>query len=207
MNFEPLKYIYKPSAQPGAYTLLLLHGTGGNESDLIPLAENFGNGYNILSVRGNVSENGMPRFFRRLGMGVFDEDDLRFRTDELVSFVKELSQKEGFEVNKVIALGYSNGANIAGATLVNYPGFLAGAILYRPMPPFKQLNIKGNAPQTPVLMTSGAMDGTVNQEDNNAYAEALQQAGYSVNHAILPTGHNLTQQDIVYTVNWLKSFA
>ncbi len=206
MTFEPLKYIYTPSAQPGAYTLLLLHGTGGNEADLIPLAENFGNGYNILSVRGNVTENGMPRFFRRLGMGVFDEEDLSFRTDELVAFVKALSQKEGFDINKVIALGYSNGANIAGATLVKYPGFLAGAILYRPMPPFKQLKIEGNANGVPVLMTSGAMDGTVNPDANYAYAEALKDAGYSIEHKILPTGHNLLQQDIVSTINWLKTF-
>lgn len=202
MDFQPLKYIYKPSAQPGAYTLLLLHGTGGNEADLIPLAENFGSGFNILSVRGNVSENGMPRFFRRLGMGIFDEEDLSFRTDELVAFLKELSQKEGFDVTRIIALGYSNGANIAGATLVKYPGFLAGAILYRPMPPFKQLTINGKANGTPVLMTSGAMDGTVNPDANRAYEEALQQAGYSVSHHILATGHNLLQQDIALAANW-----
>ncbi|KOS05673.1 hypothetical protein AM493_06220 [Flavobacterium akiainvivens] len=205
MDFQALKYIYKPSAQPGAYTLLLLHGTGGNEADLIPLAENFGNGFNILSVRGNVSENGMPRFFRRLGMGIFDEEDLNFRTDELVAFVKEIAVKEGFDSTKVIALGYSNGANIAGATLVKYPGFLAGAIMYRPMPPFKKLSIDGTANSTPVLMTSGAMDGTVNRQDNQQYAEALQHVGYVVTHQILPSGHNLTQQDLTLTVDWLKT--
>jgi phospholipase/carboxylesterase len=206
MDFQPLKYIYKPSAQPGGYTLLLLHGTGGNEADLIPLAENFGNSYNILSVRGNVAENGMPRFFRRLGMGIFDEEDLHFRTGELVAFVTALSQKEGFDVTKVIALGYSNGANIAGASLAKYPGFLAGAILYRPMPPFKQLSINGTVSSIPVLMTSGAMDGTVNRQDNQQYAQALEQAGYVVTHQILPSGHNLTQQDLTLTVDWLKSF-
>jgi phospholipase/carboxylesterase len=207
MNFQPLKYIYKPSAKPGAYTLLLLHGTGGNEADLIPLAENFGNGFNILSVRGNVSENGMPRFFRRLGMGIFDEEDLRFRTDELVAFVKRLATNEGFDANKVIALGYSNGANIAGATLVKHPGFLAGAIMYRPMPPFKELNIQGKVPQVPVLATSGAMDGTVNREANQKYINTLQEAGFNVEYHMLPSGHNLTQQDLAFTDNWLKKFA
>ena len=139
MNFQPLKYIYKSAGNPEASTLLLLHGTGGNENDLVPLAKNFGDNFNILSLRGNVQEQGMPRFFKRLGMGVFDEDDLKFRTDEMVSYIKEIALKEGFDITKLIALGYSNGANIAGATLIIYPDFLWGAILFRPMLPFQQM--------------------------------------------------------------------
>jgi len=143
MDFTPLKYIYRPAEHTAHYTLLLLHGTGGNETDLFPLAAQLGSNYNLLGVRGNVSEGGMPRFFRRLGMGVFDEQDLHFRTDELVASIKAIAAKEGFDPAKVIALGYSNGANIAGATLIKYPGFLAGAILYRPMRPFSSIESAG----------------------------------------------------------------
>lgn len=204
MNFTPLKYIYKPSGNPDAYTLLLLHGTGGDEADLIPLAENFGKSFNILSLRGNVDENGMPRFFKRLGMGVFDEDDLRFRTDEMVIFIKELAVKEGFNPDTIIALGYSNGANIAGATLVKYPDFLAGAILYRPMQPYKVLPAVGTQKQVPVFFSSGTMDVTVNQNATDAYVASLQNLGFTVYYKKMPTGHNLIQQDIISSAEWLK---
>ncbi len=136
MDFQPMHYIYKPSGKPNARTLLLLHGTGGDERDLLPISESFGENFNVLSLRGNVSENGMPRFFKRLGMGIFDEKDLEFRTNEMIAFIKEISEKEGFDTSKIIALGYSNGANIAGASLFLQPNFLAGAILFRPMQPF-----------------------------------------------------------------------
>src|SRR3978361_2362460 len=132
MNYKELKYIYKPSNMEGANTLLLLHGTGGDENDLLPLAQNFGSDFNVLSLRGNVSEGGMPRFFKRLGMGIFDEKDLEFRTHEMVIFIKELAIKENFDVNKIITLGYSNGANIAAGALVLCPDFFVGVILYWP---------------------------------------------------------------------------
>jgi len=207
MNFTPLKYIYKPAGNPNAYTLLLLHGTGGDEADLIPLAENFGKSYNILSLRGNVDENGMPRFFKRLGMGIFDEDDLRFRTDEMVNFIKEMAVKEGFNPDTIIALGYSNGANIAGATLVQYPDFLAGAILYRPMQPYKVLPAQRTQKQVPVFFSSGTMDVTVNQNATDAYVASLEKFGFEVDYQKMPTGHNLIQQDVILSAEWLKKLA
>lgn len=206
MDYSALKYIYQPSATPGAYALLLLHGTGGNENDLIPLAKNFGDGYNILSVRGNVSENGMPRFFKRLGMGVFDEDDLRFRTDEMVQFIQNVATTEGFDSTKLIALGYSNGANIAGATLVQYPDFLAGAILYRPMQPYRQLPEFSVTQKVPVFISSGSADTTVNPVEIENYVASLKNAGFNVNFYNLPTGHNLVQQDITLANEWLAKF-
>ncbi|TRW23934.1 alpha/beta hydrolase [Flavobacterium zepuense] len=204
MNFTPLKYIYKSSGNPNAYTLLLLHGTGGDEADLIPLAENFGKSYNILSLRGNVDENGMPRFFKRLGMGIFDEDDLRFRTDEMVTFIKELAVKEGFNPDTIIALGYSNGANIAGAMLVQYPDFLAGAILYRPMQPYKVLPAQGTQKQVPVFFSAGKMDVTVSHSATDAYVANLEKLGFEVDYQKMPTGHNLIQQDVILSAEWLK---
>lgn len=206
MDFQPLKYIYKASGNPGAYTLLLLHGTGGNENDLLPLAANFGNSINLLSVRGNVSENGMPRFFKRLGMGVFDEQDLDFRTDELVAFIKDIAKKEGFDSTKVIALGYSNGANIAGAALVKYPDFLAGAILYRPMQPFSIIQNHPESQQCkPVFFSSGKADPTIPQFATPKYVQLLKDRGYKVDFHDLPTGHNLTMEDVKLSAEWLSS--
>ncbi|WP_417365744.1 alpha/beta hydrolase [Flavobacterium beibuense] len=204
MKFEPLKYIYQSSGNAAAYTLLLLHGTGGNEKDLIPLAKDFGDRFNILSLRGNVNEDGMPRFFKRLGMGVFDEKDLDFRTDEMVSFIESIADKEGFDITKLIALGYSNGANIAGSTLIKYPEFLAGAILYRPMQPFKEVKSIGNDTGVPVFFSSGRLDPTINPNETVEYLDKLKELGFTVEHHDLLTGHNLTQNDIELTTEWLN---
>jgi phospholipase/carboxylesterase len=203
MNYQPLKYIYKASGDATANTLLLLHGTGGDEKDLLPIAREFGDDLNVLSLRGNVSEGGMPRFFRRLGMGVFDEQDLVFRTNEMVAFIKELAVKEKFDAGKIIALGYSNGANIAGSTLLLHPDFLAGAILYRPMQPFKIIGagVK-TSKQVPVFMSNGAMDPTIDLAATRNYVEILKNAGFDVTHHSLPAGHNLTQQDLKLSVDW-----
>lgn len=205
MEFQPLKYIYKASGNPDDYTLLLLHGTGGNENDLLPLASNFGNGYNILSVRGNVSESGMPRFFKRIGMGVFDEQDLAFRTDELVAFVGNTALTEGFDPSKIIALGFSNGANIAGAVLVKHPGLLAGAILYRPMQPFKEITIDAKVIGTPVFFSSGKADPTVGIADTERYLDILKSFGYRVSFHTFNTGHNLVQDDVTLAAEWLTA--
>lgn len=205
MDFKALKYIYQPAKNAGANTLLLLHGTGGDEQDLLPIAKEFGNDFNILSLRGNVSENGMPRFFKRLGMGIFDEQDLTFRTHEMVDFIKGLAEKEDFDSTKIIALGYSNGANIAGSTLVLYPEFLAGAILYRPMQPFKKIDAElKNAKNTPVFMSNGVMDPTINQADTVSFVSILKTAGFNVANHSLSVGHALTREDLRLSVEWYQ---
>src|SRR6187397_432273 len=119
----------------GRPPLLLLHGTGGDESDLLPLGEALAPGAAVLSPRGNVLENGMPRFFRRLAEGVFDEEDVIRRAHELADFVGAAAARHGFDPKRVIAVGYSNGANIAAAILLLRPGALAGAVLFRAMVP------------------------------------------------------------------------
>jgi phospholipase/carboxylesterase len=209
MNYSELKYIYNPAENKAGHTLLLLHGTGGDENDLLPIAKYFGDNFNVLSLRGNVSEGGMPRFFRRLGMGIFDEKDLAFRTDEMVHFIKELAVKEKFDANKIIALGYSNGANIAGSTLLQYPDFLAGAILYRPMQPFKEIPATAiNTKKTPVFMSNGVSDPTIDPAATARYVDALNHAGFDVAAHNLQTSHGLTQQDIQLSVEWFgKHFA
>ena len=210
MEYQPLQYIYEPAGMEAATTLLLLHGTGGDETDLIPLSRQFGKGFNVLSLRGNVSEGGMPRFFKRLGMGIFDEQDLAFRTHEMVAFIRSLSAKEGFDPAKVVALGYSNGANIAGSALLLYPDFLAGAILYRPMHPFKNAEaFAKRAPSlemkpTPVFISNGAADPTINPTAAKAYSDLLTREGFAVESHLLPTSHHLTQQDVQLSVDWFN---
>ncbi len=205
MDFQPLYYIFKATENPNAKTLLLLHGTGGNERDLLAIADDFGTDLNVLSLRGNVVENGMPRFFKRLGMDVFDERDLEFRTEEMIFFLKELANKESFDSTKIIALGYSNGANIAGATLILHPDFFAGAILFRPMQPFRYIpNLKSES-NTPVFLSSGKNDQTVNHEETNEYLKILKNANFRVSHYEINTSHNLNEEDIALSVEWFKN--
>ncbi|SER65641.1 alpha/beta hydrolase [Pedobacter rhizosphaerae] len=204
MEYQPLKYIYKPSGIEGANTLLLLHGTGGNEQDLLPIADYFGNRFNVLSVRGNVSEHGMPRFFKRLGMGVFDEKDLQFRTEELIHFLGVLATKEGFDPNKIIALGYSNGANIAGSVLVTHPDLWSGAILFRPMQPYQVMPAVKNEKGIPVFMSSGKSDHTVAIASVKGYQEALNNGGFNATLHQINTSHGLTQEDIELAVGWFN---
>lgn len=205
MEYSALKYIYRSSGKENAFTLLLLHGTGGNEHDLLSLTNYFGDGFNVLSVRGNVEENGMPRFFRRKAMGIFDEQDLEFRTSELLDFLTKVAVAEDFDVTKIIALGYSNGANIAGATLVLHPDFLAGAILFRPMPPFRDSRQKTANKSIPVFMSNGLQDPTVDKSDNRKYANALSQAGFLVEDHNIATGHSLSEQDLLLASDWFRN--
>lgn len=202
MSYQEMKYIYQPAANPTGYTLLLLHGTGGNEADLLPVGRQFGDKVNILSLRGNVSEHGMPRFFKRKGMGVFDEDDLRFRTNEMLHNIKTISGKEGFDTGKLIALGYSNGANIAGSVLLMDPDFLAGAILFRPMQPFVSPAAFAATERTPVLMTNGAADPTIDPAATQRYTQLLGNAGFDVAAYSLQAGHGLTQEDLHLAQQW-----
>lgn len=206
MDFQPLEYIYRPSGKPGSPTLLLLHGTGGNENDLLPLALQFGTDMNVLSLRGNVQEHGMPRFFKRLGMGIFDEKDLEFRTRELVHFLHTLAEKESFDVHNIIALGYSNGANIAGSMLLHYPGLLKGAILYRPMQPYQAWPEIGEQHHTPVFVSNGLQDPTIQVADTRRYVQLMKDSGFDVSAYELPGGHHLSTDDLKLSVDWYRKY-
>jgi len=208
MEYQPLKYKFIPAQQNAstAYTLLLLHGTGGDENDLLPLKSQFGDQVNILSIRGNVSEHGMPRFFRRLAAGVFDVQDLHFRTHELVHFLEETAQELNIDPTRFVALGYSNGANIAGASLIIYPEFLAGAILLRPMLPFAIEDPFETSKAQPVFIASGQADPTVSISEGMDWAEILRQNNFQVQFETVAGGHQLTQQDIILATAWFQQY-
>lgn len=192
---------FVPAPAPGKPPILLLHGTGGDENDLLPLGRTVAPGAAILSPRGKVLEGGMPRFFRRLAEGVFDEADVRCRAGELADFVEEA--REAYGLDAPIALGFSNGANIAAAVLQLRPEVLAGAVLLRAMVPLKDspsVDLTGK----PVLILSGAMDPIVPAENPARLAALLEGAGAAVDHRTLPAGHGLSQADVTITKTWLE---
>jgi predicted esterase len=191
------------SAQsPSLPTLLLLHGTGGDENDLLLLGQALAPGAALLSPRGKVLENGMPRFFRRLAMGVFDEQDLRFRTQELAEFVRAAASRYGFDLGNVVAVGYSNGANIAGSLLLLYPQVLRAALLLSPMLPLKpeqMPNLKGVG----VFVAAGRADPIVPPENTRQLVSLLNQAGADVAEYWHPGGHELNQSVMEAARQWL----
>ena len=195
-------HVFNPPSEPGGPILLLLHGTGGNEHDLVPLAEMLLPGAGILSPRGKVLENGMARFFRRLAEGVFDIPDLKLRTQELAEFIAETAKARGFSAPQVVAVGFSNGANIAGALLLLRPDVLGGAVLLRAMVPLvpEQLPPAANVP---VLISNGRHDPLVSAEQTEQLASLLRSTGAEVTVAWQNAGHELTQQDVITAREWL----
>lgn len=187
---------FVPGTEPGKAPLLLLHGTGGDENDLLPLGQMIAPGAALLSPRGKVLERGQPRFFRRLAEGVFDEEDVVRRAHELADFV------EGTGLAAPIAVGFSNGANIAAAMMLLRPEVLAGAVLIRAMVPLAtppRADLAGKR----VLILSGAMDPIVPEANAARLAADLTAAGAAVTHEVLPAGHGLTQADIRLARDWL----
>ena len=191
---------FEPATVAGPNPLLLLHGTGGDENDLLPLGRLLAPGAALLSPRGKVSEGGAPRFFRRLAEGVFDEDDVRRRADELADFIREA--RAAYDLAAPIAVGFSNGANIAAALLYRQPDALAGAVLLRAMVPLPEAPAHGLAGR-PVLILSGSMDPIVPEENASRLAAVLGQAGADVEHRVLPIGHGLSQADVNLSKQWL----
>ena len=192
---------FEPGNRLEAPPLLLLHGTGGDESDLLSLGRAVSPGSALLSPRGKVLEHGMPRFFRRLSEGVFDEDDVRRRADELADFVEVARARYG--IAAPVALGYSNGANIAAALLLLRPDVLAGAILLRAMVPLSQ-SPQVDLRDKPVLIVSGKLDPIIPASNPAQLAALLANAGADVQHSVLPTGHQLSQTDLTVAREWVK---
>lgn len=186
----------------GGTTLLLLHGTGGDENDLLPLGRILAPGAALLSPRGRVLENGMPRFFRRIAEGVFDVEDLVARTHELAAWVRESAGRYGFGTAGVVAAGFSNGANIAASLLLLHPGLLKAAVLFRPMVPFEPETLPDLA-GTRVLLGAGEADPLVPRRDTERLAGILRAAGAEVALRWSPGGHGLAREEVDDAAGWL----
>jgi predicted esterase len=187
-----------------ALIFLLLHGTGGNENDLLPLGQQLNSKAALLSPRGKVLERGItPRFFRRLAEGVFDMEDLKFRTNELADFVEKASTVYGFDARKVMAVGYSNGANIAASILLLRPQTLSGAILFRamvPLVPDRLPNLSGKR----IFMSSGLQDPIATKHEAETLSNLLKRAGADVTLEWQDSGHELLEEDIQAAKQWLE---
>jgi predicted esterase len=184
-------------------TILALHGTGGDESDLIPLVKMVDPDAAILSPRGRVSENGANRFFRRFAEGIFDQENMREETAALADFVSAQAQEHGFDPAQMIALGFSNGANMAASLLLRRTELLRGAILFRAMVPFEPeepVDLEGKR----VLMVNGRFDPIIPWENAQRLAAILQDSGADVQQTRLETGHRLVQEDVTLAREWLR---
>jgi predicted esterase len=209
MSDPDLGFVHRwdpPGESASGATLLVLHGTGGNENDIVPLARELLPGAAILSPRGKVLERGMPRFFRRLAEGVFDLEDLALRTDELTRFVDEASSEYGFDRDQVIALGFSNGANIAASMLLRHGAVLDGALLLSPMLPFEP-ETTPDLSSVAVFVGAGMADTVILPAHARRLVDTLRGAGADVTDYWHPCGHTITHEELRSAKAWLRTHA
>lgn len=198
-----MKHIFKEGSDIGKPTLLLLPGTGGGEQDLLPLADMVDPTASVLSVQGNVNENGMPRFFRRLAEGVFDEEDLIFRTNELHEFVNQAAKDHGFDRDNVVAIGYSNGANIAASMLFHLKDSLKAAVLHHPMVPRRGIELP-DMTDHPVFIAAGKNDPLCSPEESEELKVLLEKANASVDLHWESQGHQLSRGEVEKAAEWYQ---
>ncbi|OXM84841.1 alpha/beta hydrolase [Paenibacillus rigui] len=198
-----MKHVFESGTDPGAPVLVLLHGTGGNERDLLPLGRLISPASSVLGVRGNVLENGMPRFFRRLAEGIFDEEDLIFRTKELSDFLDDAAVAHGLDRRNFVAVGYSNGANIAGSLLFHCPDAFRGAILHHPMVPRRGIGLP-DLSGIPVFIGAGRNDPICSPQETEELQKLLSDAGAPVTVHWENFGHQLSQNEANAAAAWFR---
>jgi phospholipase/carboxylesterase len=195
---------FESSTVANAAPVLLLHGTGGNETDLLPLGRQLAPGSALLSPRGDVSEHGMPRFFRRFAEGVFDLKDVAQRTHALADFIAAAAEKYGFDAKRLTAVGYSNGANIAASLLLLRPESLARAVLLRPMVVLQPETLPDLTGKS-ISLLSGRHDPIVPVDHPPQLAELFRRAGAGTDLHWLETGHQLTETDFAHAARFLRA--
>ncbi|MCU1293953.1 MAG: phospholipase/Carboxylesterase [Bryobacterales bacterium] len=198
-------HVFEPGSNPEAPTLLVLHGTGGDEHDLLPLAHALAPGASVLSPRGKVLERGAPRFFRRIAEGVFDQADLAARTTELNEFINAACLRYSFELSRLVAVGFSNGANIAASLILKYPQTLGGALLLRAMVPFTPAT-RPALRNKPILLLAGISDPIVAATEAESLEELLSNSNADVELRWVDAGHALSGEDVQAARQWLQQF-
>jgi predicted esterase len=183
-------------------TLLLLHGTGGNERDLIPLGRELNPDASLLSPRGKILENGMPRFFRRLAEGVFDLEDLKTRTNELADFVASAARHYKLAADEIVGVGYSNGANIAASMLLLRPEIMHAAILFRAMVPLIPDKLP-DLSSVHIWIGAGDQDPIIPASETKRLAELFRRAGADVTIRFVEAAHGLSNDDLEAAHHWL----
>lgn len=187
----------------GPSTFILLHGTGGNESDLIPLATYIDTHASLLGIRGNVLENGMPRFFKRLSFGVFDQESLLKESEVLYQCLLKWSKTYDFDLKKTVMLGYSNGANMLAYLLNNYPLIINQAILLHPMVPSEHITPYHNN-TTQILITAGTHDQMIPMGEAIRLKKKFEEMSFNVTLKTFESGHQLTQEELSFVKEWYK---
>jgi predicted esterase len=197
-------YLYLEGSSDAKITIVLFHGTGGDENDLVPFATKIYPDAHVISVRGNVLENNYKRFFERYAEGIFNEDDIKKRAKDIADFCTEVKTIHNLEHTKFIALGYSNGANMIGGVLLLHLDIFDAAILFRgmlPLYPESTLDLK----DVSVLMVNGSNDHMISHDKAIELAEILKQYGADVTHEWLPLAHQLSQNDIDIAEAWITN--
>jgi phospholipase/carboxylesterase/glyoxalase family protein len=197
------RFVAADPTVPDAVTLLLLHGTGGNEADLLPLGPELWPGAALLSPRGKVLENGMPRFFRRFTEGVFDVDDLKYRTDELAAFIEQAAERYQFNTTRVVAVGYSNGANIAASLILRHPRQLRAAVLFRAMVPYEPSAVP-DLSEISAFLSAGTHDPIIPPDHPQRLMQMLRSGGADATLFQHRGGHELGQDDLEAAKAWLS---
>ena len=203
---EELSHVHLFEPGSDSMTLLLLHGTGGDEHDLLPLGRMLYRSANLLSPRGKVLEAGMPRFFRRLSMGVFDVEDLKARAADLLAFVDDAARAYGFDRDRVVVVGYSNGANIAAGMLLSADRPFAWAALLHAMTPFEP-DAPPDLAGIRVLVTGGRRDQMIPAASTEHLSELLTSSGADVSLHWEPGGNELTQAEVDAVKEWIRKLA
>lgn len=196
------KYIWKKGKKDQP-VFVLLHGTGGDEKSLLSVAEFLDPSYNVLSIRGNIDENGMNRYFRRLREGVYDMEDLTFRGKELQSFIEKIVTEKGFSISDVILVGFSNGSNIALNMLLREDNNIKKAILYAPMYPVDLSQNQTDLSRLEVYLSMGKEDPLTSQEANEELIEVFKKRG-ATPHIYWTKGHELNAEILRDTKEWLN---
>jgi len=199
-----LRHIFEKGIDANAPVLVLFHGTGGTERDLLPLAKIVSPTSSVLSVRGNVLENGMPRFFRRLAEGVFDEEDLIFRTNEVYDFLNRAAADYGIPRDSFVAIGYSNGANIAASLLFHYRDAFKGAILHHPMVPLRGIKLP-DLSGVSVFIGGGRNDPVCAPDETEELERLLSRAGAEVTVHWENYGHRLSENEVLAAADWFRN--
>lgn len=174
---------------------ILLHGTGGDEKSLLDLGFELDNKATLFGIKGNVVEQGMPRYFRRLAESVYDEDDLRARGEELHQFILDHSVNYGFDLDDVVLIGYSNGANIALHLMLNYSEMYQKGVLFHPMYPVSDIP-KNDLSHQRILLTSGLQDPIVPQSESKFVLDLLKEREAQVIHFETKSGHQLLWEEV-----------
>lgn len=190
-----MKHIFKQGAQ-GKPVFLLLHGTGGDERDLLPLAEMLNPSFNVLSVKGEISENGMARYFKRRAEGDYDLEDLEYRGQELYDFIKESSKEYEFNLEDVIPVGFSNGSNMAINLILRESTPFQKALLFAPLYPLDLQDNQKDLSNFKVFLSMGKQDPIVTQEQSERVIEIFKERGAEV-HETWVNSHEITQEAVL----------